>query len=176
MWRNMTAHQSGSLDVVWRLCGRAMYHSQVKEICWPCSQAPAQLFVTYCTEKSGEAWDNLSREWHQGREKGRENLIECGLTNRKYAAWSRLIEYSTVSCTETNGSHSLAVSSNSKCQECSILTCKRVVLAINSANFQRGHWMAIWMSRLAAGTILESLRIHLWTTIYYGAMWKHYQP
>jgi len=93
------------------------------------------------------------------------------LTNHKYAERSRLIECSTISCTETNGSHALAVSSNSKCQERSILTCKRVVLAVNSASFKRGHSTAIRTSQLAAGIIPESLRIDLWTTIYYGATW-----
>ena len=28
--------------------------------------------------------------------------------------------------------------------------------------------MAVWTSQLAAGTIPESLRIDVWTTIYYG--------
>jgi len=44
-------------------------------------------------------------------------LIEHGLTKSR----SRLNEHSTVSCTETNGSHALAASSNSKCQQRSIL-------------------------------------------------------
>ena len=87
------------------------------------------------------------------------------------AAWNRLIECSTVSCTETDGSHALAVSLNSKCQKRSILTCQRVVLAVNLASFQRGHWTPVWTSQLAAGTILETLRIDLWTTIYYGVTW-----
>jgi len=34
----------------------------------------------------GKVWDILSRERRQGREKGRENLIERGLTNHRYAA------------------------------------------------------------------------------------------
>jgi len=38
----------------------------------------------------GKAWDNLSCEWHQGRERGR---IGRGQTNHKYAAQSQLIEH-----------------------------------------------------------------------------------
>ena len=39
----------------------------------------------------------------------RENLIEGWHTDRKYAARSRLIQRSTVSCVEIDGSHALAV-------------------------------------------------------------------
>ena len=97
-------------------------------------KAPAQLSIAYSMEKS---WDN----YHVSdvRVERRVDLIECGLTNRKYAAQSRLIEHSAVSSTETDGRHALAVSSNSKCQEHWILTCKRVVLDVNLASFQQGH-------------------------------------
>ena len=37
---------------------------------------PAQLSVAFSTEKRERAWNNLSREWRRGREKGREDLIE----------------------------------------------------------------------------------------------------
>ena len=38
---------------------------------------PAQLSVTCSTEKRKRAWYILSREGCRGREKGREDLIEC---------------------------------------------------------------------------------------------------
>ena len=71
------------------------------------------------------------------------------------AAWSRLIECSTISCTETEGSHTLAVSSNSRCQECSILTCKRV--SIWPVFSEAIIWTAIWTSQLAADKISLAL-------------------
>ena len=37
---------------------------------------PAQLSVAYSTEKWERPWNNLSREWRKGREKGREDLIK----------------------------------------------------------------------------------------------------
>ena len=46
--------------------------------------------------------------------RGRENLIQCGYTNRKNAARSRLIQHSTVSCMEIDGSRAMAVSANSE--------------------------------------------------------------
>jgi len=50
----------------------------------------------------------------QGRQKGRENLNECGYTNHKYAGQIWLIEHVTVAI---DGSCALAVSANSECQE-----------------------------------------------------------
>ena len=38
---------------------------------------PTQLSVACSMEKQERAWDNLSHEWPRGREKGREDLIEC---------------------------------------------------------------------------------------------------
>ena len=89
----------------------------------------------------------------QGREKGREKLIECGHTDRKYAARSRLIQRSTVSCVEIDGSHALV---NSKCRERLIQTWKRVVLALNSATSQQGHGTAVLASHAEPGVIPES--------------------
>jgi len=111
--------------------------------------------------------DNLSCEGRLGREKGKGNLIERGLTNHKYAVGSRLIEHSTVSSTYSDGSHALAVSSNSKHQERSTLTYKRDCFACQLSQFSARPLM----SQLAAGTIPKSLRIDLWTTIYYGVTW-----
>ena len=114
---------------------------------------PTQLFVAYSTEKRERALDNLSRAWRHGR----ENLIERGHTDRKYATQSRLIQCSIVSCVEIDGSRALAIYVNTKCRERLIQTWKRFILAFNSATSQQGHGMAVLASHAEPGAIPESL-------------------
>ena len=84
---------------------------------------------------------------------------ERGHIDCKYAARSWLIQRSTVSCVEIDGSRALAVYVNSKCRgrERFTQTWKRVVLAFNSATSQRGHGTAVLASHPEPGAIPESL-------------------
>ena len=93
---------------------------EVVHTCWPHSQAPHSFL----------------------------SLIERGHSNHKYAAQSQLIQCSTVSCVEIDGSRALAANVNSKCRE---RLWKRVVLALNSATSQQGHGMAVLASHAEPG-------------------------
>ena len=126
----------------------------------------AQLFIAYSTEKAGQARDNLLRDWCQGREKGRENLNMGRLT----AAWSLLTECSTISYMVINSSHDLAVVS----VESNLHKCHSAFWHL-CGQFQWGQWMAILMSGLAAGMILES-RMDDTTAAYYRVTWQCCQP
>ena len=86
----------------WSTTGINSLLSQYLQFYYTSFTGPHQLFVAYSMEKSGEACDNLSHEWRQGIEKG-----------SKHAVQSWLIKHSTINCTETNGCHTLAVSSKS---------------------------------------------------------------
>ena len=133
---------------LWSLIKLELSRSAIQEHCSLLAsfQAPPSFSVLTSTDKRERAWDNLLRAWRQGREKGRENLIERGHIDCKYAARSQLIRRLTVSCMEIGGSRALAVYVNSKCRERLIQSWKRVLLALNLATSQQGHGTALLAS------------------------------